>query len=275
MGVVRKGFTDFVSLGMALITQILFWVVLSATLQLRPTNSYGDWRPQHSPGPFYPKIGDSAILKLDIQENHQPWPPRPSYGGLPLDYEKRRPVLYPQPQYQSRAKPSYVPKPYPKNFNRRVRWNKPWMSGPKCAAEGNKCDKDDVCCDNMKCTGSKGQGGDCDLAIDFDSEKCKGRTCKRNKPPKCIEEGNECNDEQKCCDDLKCTGGKGQGDDCDLALAFDSEKCKKKKRTCEIDEPQPAAQQCIEEGNECNDQQKCCDDLKCTRGKGQGDDCDL
>merc|ERR1711974_307209 len=223
--------TDFVSLGMALITQILFWGVLSATLQLRPTNSYGDWWPQHSPGPYYPKIGDSAILKSIFRKTTSLGP----QGHHMVDYpstKKRRPVLYPQPQYQSRAKPSYVPKPYPKNFNRRVRWNKPWMSGPKCAAEGNKCDKDDVCCDDMKCTGSKGQGGDCDLAIAFDSEKCKGRTCKRNKPPKCIEEGNECNDEQKCCDDLKCTGGKGQGDDCDLALAFDSEKCKNRKRTC-------------------------------------------
>ena len=111
--------------------------------------------------------------------------------------------------------------------------NKRLLPEPKCLNEGDKCDKDHPCCDDIKCKGSKGQGVDCDIATAFDSEECKNKqgTCQREElsPPKCIEEGAECNDEQKCCDDMKCMGSKGQGADCDIATAFDSEECKNKK----------------------------------------------
>ena len=49
-------------------------------------------------------------------------------------------------------------------------------------------------------------------------------------PPKCVEEGDECTDQEKCCGDLKCNGGKGKEGDCDIATNFDREECKKK--TC-------------------------------------------
>ena len=71
-------------------------------------------------------------------------------------------------------------------------------------------------------------------------------------PPKCVEEGDECSDEEKCCGDLTCVGGKGKEGDCDLAIGFErqnviiSEGCKKK--TCRDIPPL----KCVdEEGNEC------------------------
>ena len=155
--------------------------------------------------------------------------------------------------------------------------NKRLSPEPKCVNEGDKCDKDHPCCDDIKCKGSKDQGVNCDIATAFDSEECKNkqRTCQREElsPPKCIEEGDECNDEQKCCDDMKCTGSKGQGADCEIATAFDSEECKNKERTCQREELSPP--KCIEEGDECNDKQKCCNDMKCKGSKGQGVDCDI
>ena len=253
---------------MALITQILFWGVLLAILQLRPANSYGNY-----PGPYFPGFGNPAV-----PNSLRAWPPRPPLSG-PEYYEKSRTVHNSKAHYPNPSQPSYFPEPFPKHFKSRARSHKTRKYAPRCAAEGNKCDEYHTCCDDMKCTGSKGQGENCDLALAFDSEECKGRTCKRNEqyspPPKCIEEGNECDDEQKCCEDMRCTGGKEKGDDCDLALAFDSEECKNKKRTCEKDEQFSPPPKCIEEGNECDDEQKCCEDMKCTGGKEKGENCDL
>ena len=71
-------------------------------------------------------------------------------------------------------------------------------------------------------------------------------------PPKCVPEGDECTDEEKCCGDLTCVGGKGNEGDCDLAIGFErqnviiSEGCKKK--TCRDIPPL----RCVdEEGNKC------------------------
>ena len=75
----------------------------------------------------------------------------------------------------------------------------------------------------------------------------KGMTCQDlPPPPKCVAEGDECTDEEKCCGDLTCVGGKGKEGDCDLAIAFDSEECKKK--TCRDIPPLKCDD---EEGNEC------------------------
>ena len=58
-----------------------------------------------------------------------------------------------------------------------------------------------------------------------------GKTCKDVPPqPKCVAEGDECTEEEKCCGDLTCAGGKGNEGDCDMATSFDREECEKK--TC-------------------------------------------
>ena len=71
-----------------------------------------------------------------------------------------------------------------------------------------------------------------------------GKTCKDVPPqPKCVAEGDECTEEEKCCGDLTCASGKGNEGDCALAISFDSEECKKK--TCRRVDGQ---QECLLEG---------------------------
>ena len=41
----------------------------------------------------------------------------------------------------------------------------------------------------------------------------------------CVGEGESCEGDKKCCDNLKCEKGKKKGADCDLAIAFDSDEC--------------------------------------------------
>merc|ERR1712025_877627 len=118
---------------------------------------------------------------------------------------------------------------------------------PKCVEQGNKCTYNQKCCgDNLICS-ADGFGGE--------------MTCKEsNQEPKCIAEGDECDDELKCCDDLTCASNKGIVGDCDLAMSFDSEECKK---TCHKEKPPAPVEPteiCSKKGDKCSYKQKCCDD---------------
>merc|ERR1712157_677026 len=126
---------------------------------------------------------------------------------------------------------------------------------PKCSEEGGECGSEQKCCGSLTCTKEKyGEGKTCkDVAEDV--------------PPKCVAEGDECTEEEKCCGDLTCAGGKGNEGDCDMAISFDSEECKKK--TCRETPPK-----CSKEGGQCSYEQKCCGSLTCTKEKyGEGKTC--
>ena len=41
-----------------------------------------------------------------------------------------------------------------------------------CVGEGESCEGDKTCCDNLKCERIVKKGVDCDLAIAFDGDEC-------------------------------------------------------------------------------------------------------
>ena len=88
----------------------------------------------------------------------------------------------------------------------------------------------------MECEkGEETKGDLCDLAIAFESGECgeSKSICKKPvKPqvypaarPQCVAEGKSCEAGKECCDDMVCKKGKGKGDNCDLAIAFESGEC--------------------------------------------------
>merc|ERR1711974_31361 len=63
-------------------------------------------------------------------------------------------------------------------------------------------------------------------------------------------------------------GGEGKGDDCELAIAFDGNGCKKPEKP--LAEPE-----CLSEGQSCEEGKECCDDMECEKGESKWEDCDL
>jgi len=91
----------------------------------------------------------------------------------------------------------------------------------------------------MECEKEERKGVYCDLAIAFESDECgeSKSICKKPKKlkvmpkaePQCVPEGKSCEGGKECCDELVCKTGNGKGENCDLAIAFESDECGKSK----------------------------------------------